>query len=302
MHPVALSFVLNSFTLAFKILGMLGTNSVTVLADVLNDLGDAMGLGLLWFGLKLSKRRPKREIAYPFGFSRAIYVFGLVALSIIGGLMFMASVSRVMQAVNGEDHVVTANTMSRLALLCALGINAVSLAYTIIYFRRGRSRDPAVYGSLIDSISDSSASVLSFIAITTLSPIIDFVGGIAVSAVLLISAVSAGYRYFLILIGRAPPKEDLLKILEETLKVSGVKDVNRLRAFMVTEDEYLVIMEVEVDKDVDVEDLEKLDREIELKVRNAVPNVKHVVVEYVPFRREPPTYRAIAEEIRSLED
>jgi len=56
---------------------------------------------------------------------------------------------------------------------------------------------------------------------------------------------------------------------------------------MITEDEYMLILEVEVDKDMEVEDVEKLSMKIEEEIKKVEPRFKHVIIEFVGERPEP---------------
>lgn len=303
MHPILIAFSINTLTLILKVLGYIDTKSVALFADILNDLGDCIGLALLILGLYISRKK-KSSIAYPFGMSRAVYVFGLISISIIGGVLFSISLVNTLNTMFFTERadIPTSKGIARLFVLPALVLNGVGMLYSFNSFLNKGRNDPASIGAVVDSVTDFTAGVFAFVAVHTLNKTWDSVGGIVVSTILLVSAVTIGYRYFIVLIGRAPPKHELLKMLNAALSVPGVLDVNELRAVMITEDEYLVILEVEVKEDIEVEDAESISMRIENEVRRAIPKVKHVVVEIVPRKLEPPTYKRILEEIRRLSE
>jgi divalent metal cation (Fe/Co/Zn/Cd) transporter len=62
---------------------------------------------------------------------------------------------------------------------------------------------------------------------------------------------------------------------------------------MLTENDYIVIAEVEVEDSLSLAKMEELSREIENRVKKAVPEVRFFAVEFVARRNEPPTYRRL---------
>jgi len=297
MHPIYVSFIINFITLLLKIMGFIGTNSASLLADILNDVGDCIGLGLIILGMFISSRRS--SIAYPFGMSRALYVFGLISISIIGGFLFSTSiVNSINSFVNPKP--INAGIKTVTLVLLALIVNGFNLLLALS--TREEENSPANVSALVDGFADFLGSTIAFTSIATMSHVIDSIGSIIISIIVLVSSTAVSYRYYSILIGRAPPKEEMLKIINAVLSVPGVHDVNELKAVMITENEYLIMLEVEVGEDSDVEDLEMLSKQIEAQIKSIVPNAKHIAIEFVSRRKEPPTYRKIIEEIKRLED
>ncbi|MEM1541450.1 MAG: cation diffusion facilitator family transporter [Ignisphaera sp.] len=297
MHVVYISFSVNLATLTFKILGFIDTHSISLFADVLNDLGDCIGLGFLIFGLILSKKK-RSSIAYPFGMSRALYVFSLISISIIGGFLFSISFIKSIEVLL-HDGILSSSSKAIVFALIALILNSFNMMISIA---SKNDFDPVTTGTFVDSMVDFFGSIIAFTSVVTANNFVDGIGGVIVSIILLISSIVLGYRYFLVLIGRAPPKEELLKILNTVLFIPNVADVNELKAIMLTENEYLVVLEVEINENIEVEDLETVSKIVENEIRKAIHKVKHVVVEFVSRKREPPTYRRIIEEINKLKE
>jgi cation diffusion facilitator family transporter len=288
-------FFVNALSAILKATSTTWTNSASVFVDMLNDLGDAVGLGLILLGLKLSNR--SSSITYPYGTRRAIYVLGLIAISIFSGVIFSSAIYKVSGALSGEYMVYSGRT-ARVLFTIAFIINLVSL---ILLYRvlRGNSNDPALEGTLLDAISDLSASILALLVLFTGSVILDVTGGIIISLVILISALSIGYKYYQVLVGRSPPRGVLKSVLEKVLSIPEVRDVNVFNAMMITGDEYMLILEVEVDKSLDVIDTEELSTRIENIVCSIEPRFKHIIIEFVAEKREPKTYKSIMRELES---
>jgi len=288
-------FFVNMLSAILKATSTAWTNSASVFVDMLNDLGDTVGLGLILLGLRLSNR--SSSITYPYGTRRALYVLGLIAISIFSGVIFASAIYKVMEAISGE-YLVYSERAARVLFTLAFIINLVSLI-SLYRALRGNSNNPALEGSLLDAVSDFSASTLALLALFTGSAIFDITGGVVISLVILISALSIGYKYYQVLVGRSPPRSIMKSVLERVLSIPEVRDVNVFNAMMITEDEYMLILEVEVDKSLDVIDTEELSARIEGTVRAIEPRFKHIVVEFVAEKREPKTYKSIMKELET---
>jgi len=280
-----------------KFISVMGTNATSVFIDMLNDVGDVVGLGLLLIGLSFEKR--KSNIMYPFGGRRALYIMGLISVMIFSGLIFAVAIYKIMSVLS-ESVIITVKPYSLIVFTLAFVVNVVGLIIVFINVESKR-RDPALTGGLIDSISDTSGSALALSTLITKIPILDVIGSVILSGVILISAISIGYRYFQVLLGRAPDKQILKKVIDKILEIPEIRDVNVFHASMITEDEFMLILEVEVDKDMEVEDAERLSIRIENEVRKLDPRFKYVIIEFVGEKPGPKTYREIIDEIENSE-
>lgn len=298
MHPIALLFVVNLISAILKAISATGTTATSVFIDMLNDVGDAAGLGLLLIGLNYERK--KSNLMYPYGTRRALYVLGLISISILSGSIFAVAVLKTISLLSEGKNLVV-SPYSICLFTPAFTLNACGLLLIYRHVRAG-SNNPALEGGLLDSVSDTVGSALALSSLLLKSSLLDVLGSLALSCVILISAITMGYRYFQVLIGRAPPKYVLKKVLRHVLNMSEVKDINVFNATMITEDEYMLVLEVEVDKNMDVEDLEKLSAKIEEEVKKVEPRFKHVVVEFVAERREPKTYNKLLYEIENYRD
>ena len=289
--------MINVMSAFLKFISVMGTNATSVFIDMLNDVGDVVGLGLLLIGLSFEKK--KSNIMYPFGGRRALYIMGLISVMIFSGLIFAVAIYKIMSILS-ESVIITVKPYSLIVFILAFVVNVVGLIIVFINVESKR-RDPALTGGLIDSINDTSGSALALSTLITKIPILDVIGSVILSGVILISAISIGYRYFQVLLGRAPDKQILKKVIDKILEIPEIRDVNIFHASMITEDEFMLILEIEVDKDMEVEDAERLSIRIENEVRKLDPRFKYVIIEFVGEKPGPKTYREIIDEIENSE-
>lgn len=290
--------MINMMSVFLKFISVMGTNATSVFIDMLNDIGDVVGLGLLLIGINLEKR--KNNIMYPFGRRRALYIMGLISVMIFSGLIFAVAIYKIMSILT-ESMIITVKPYSLIMFILAFMVNVVGLIIVFINVKSKRN-DPALTGGLIDSISDTSGSALALSTLISKISILDVIGSVVLSGVILISAVSIGYRYFQVLLGRAPDKQILKKVIDKILEIPEIRDVNVFHASMITEDEFMLILEVEVDKDMEVEDAERLSIRIENEVRKLDPRFKYVIIEFVGEKPGPKTYREIINEIENSKE
>lgn len=294
---IKLLFSINLISATLKILSTTGTSAMSVLLDALNDVGDAVGLGLLLAGLRLSRR--ENGIAYPYGAKRALYVVGLVFMVLVLVLLLLVAAYKTVQLVQ-EGSVVASKPYAIYLFAIALVLNVYGL-FSVANAMNRNPTDPVSTSGYIDAISDTLGSVVALVAMLTGSRFVDVTGSFAILMVIAISAVTVSHRYFRVLIGRSPPKSVLKKTLESVLSIPEVVDVNVFNALMITEDEYMLVLEVEVGRDMSIDELEKLSARIEDAVKRVEPRFKHVVVEFVRDRGDK-TYRSIMKEVEKLEE
>ncbi|MFO7638038.1 MAG: cation diffusion facilitator family transporter [bacterium] len=85
-RSLVISIVLNlGFAVAELVFGLLA-NSLVLVADAVHDTGDAIALGLSWFGLRISRRKPNarrtfgyRKVRILTAFINALFLFGVTA-------------------------------------------------------------------------------------------------------------------------------------------------------------------------------------------------------------------------------
>lgn len=298
MRAVHASFTLNLVSLILKLASALNSTSVAVNAEFLHSLGDTIGSGLLVFGLSMSKKSPSAR--YPFGFGRAIYVFGLIASAILGGFLFaLTTISGIQQLVLMED--VSSSTISIASLITALMLDLAVLSWSLIEFRK-MPRDPASGGTLVENLADTVGGFAALTSLATSNPWIDGVGALIVSAILLSSSALLSYRYFEVLIGKSAPKNVVGRAVKIVLSDPRIVDVNDVKSLFIGHNEYLIVLQVEVPENTSVEEADSIRKELSERIREGLPEVKHVIIEFQKPTSPPMSFKRILKEIITLGD
>ena len=298
MRAVHASFTLNLASLILKLTSVLNATSVAVHAEFLHSLGDTVGSGLLVLGLSVSKRSPSTR--YPFGFGRAIYVFGLIASAVLGGFLFaITSTSGIQQLLIMEE--VSSSTLSVASLTTALILDLAVLSWSLIEFRKTPG-DPASRGTLVENLADTVGGLAALISLVTGNPRIDGAGALVVSGILLSSSVLLSYRYFEVLVGKSAPKNIVGRAVKIVLSDPRIVDVNDVKSLFIGPDEYLIVLQVEVPETTSVEEIDSMRKELSERIREGLPEVKHVIIEFQKPTSPPMSFKKVLKEIITLGD
>ncbi len=298
MRAVHASFTLNLASLILKLASATNATSVAVNAEFLHSLGDTIGSGLLVLGLSVSKKSP--SIRYPFGFGRAIYVFGLITSAILGGFLFaITSISGIQQLtlLNG----VSSSTISVASLTTALVLDLAVLSWSLVESKK-MPRDPASRGTLVENLADTVGEFAALTSLITSNPQIDGVGALVVSAILLSSSILLSYRYFEVLIGKSAPKNVVGRAVKIVLSDPRIIDVNDVKSLFIGPEEYLIVLRVEVPETTSVEEIDDIRKELNERIREGLPEVKHVIIEFQKPTSPSMSFKKILKEIITLGD
>lgn len=296
MRAAHASFTLNVVSFSLKAVSMLYTTSVAVNAEFLHSLGDTVGSGLLVLGLSITGRGP--SIKYPFGLGRAIYVFGLIVSSLVGGFLFaITSISGVQQLMTREQIISTEVSLGSFAL--ALLLDFLVLTWSLIEYRRVPS-DPSVRGTIVENLADSVGGSAALLSLMLRNPFIDGLGALVVSVILLSSSVSLSYRYFEVLVGRAAPKNIVGRAVKIALSDPRVVDVNDVKSLVVGPGEFLILLQVEVPEYSSIEDVGYIREELSRRIKEGVTGVKYVVIEFQKPTSPPMSFKKILKDILTL--
>lgn len=245
----------NALLCVFKlIVGVVG-NSITIIADAINNLSDAGSSVVTLVGFKLSATPPDND--HPFGHARYEYITSLlvsVTVLFIGILLLKSSIEK---CITPEEVSVSVYTYIVLGVAIAM-----KLVQTLIYLDFSKAINS---GALKASAADSRNDVLATVAVLISTIVIDVAGdkispkvsvdgimGIAVSAFIIVSSILLIKEAMSPILGEKPPKELVDKITAKILSYDGVIGVHDLVVHSYGENHCFVVAHVEVPADVDI--------------------------------------------------
>lgn len=245
----------NALLCVFKlIVGIIG-NSITIIADAINNLSDAGSSVVTLVGFKLSATPPDKD--HPFGHARYEYITSLlvsVTVLFIGILLLKSSIEK---CISPEE--VSVNAYTYIVLGAAIVMKLVQMLIYIDFSKAINS------GALKASAADSRNDVLTTLAVLISTVVIDVAGdkispkvsvdgimGIAVSAFIIVSSILLVKEAISPILGEKPPKELVDKIIAKILSYDGVIGVHDLVVHSYGENHCFVVAHVEVPADVEI--------------------------------------------------
>lgn len=257
----------NALLCVFKlIVGIIG-NSITIVADAINNLSDAGSSVVTLVGFKLSATPPDKD--HPFGHARYEYVTSLlvsVTVLFIGILLLKSSIEKCI-----TPEAVSVSVYTYVVLGVAI---AMKLVQMLIYLDFSKAINS---GALKASAADSRNDVLATVAVLISTIVIDVAGdkispkvsvdgimGIAVSAFIIVSSILLIKESISPILGEKPPKELVDKITAKILSYDGVIGVHDLVVHSYGENHCFVVAHVEVPQDVEI-----------TKSHDVIDNIEH---------------------------
>lgn len=259
--------VTNAVLFAFKLaIGLIG-NSITIVADAINNLSDAGSSVVTLVGFKLSATPPDKD--HPFGHARYEYIASLfvsVVVLFIGIMLFKSSIEK---CITPEQ--VTVSVYTYIVLGVAIAMKLVQMLLYLDFSKAIGS------GALKASAVDSRNDVLTTLAVLISTIVIDVAGdkispkvsvdgimGIAVSLFIIVSSVLLLKDAISPILGEKPPKELVDKMTAKILSYDGVIGVHDLVVHSYGANHCFVVAHVEVPADVEI-----------TKSHDVIDNIEH---------------------------
>lgn len=259
--------VTNAILFAFKLaIGLIG-NSITIIADAINNLSDAGSSVVTLVGFKLSATPPDKD--HPFGHARYEYIASLlvsVVVLFIGIMLFKSSIEK---CITPEQ--VTVSVYTYVVLGVAIMLKLVQMLLYLDFSKAIGS------GALKASAADSRNDVLTTLAVLISTIVIDVVGdkispkvsvdgimGIAVSVFIIVSSLLLLKDAMSPILGEKPPKELVDKMTAKILSYDGVIGVHDLVVHSYGASHCFVVAHVEVPANVEI-----------TKSHDVIDNIEH---------------------------
>ncbi len=319
-RAVLTAVVGNGLVTAAKFAGFLASGSSALLAEAVHSLADTANQGLLFLGVRRSRRKADEE--HHFGYGQERYFWNLVSAITI---FFIGCVYTVMHAIEqiSTGHAPEMNLPAFAVLLFAFAVEGYSFAVALGEFNRQRkaegmgffeylteTRDPSTLAVLIE---DSVAMLgLLFAAIGMLATSLSGLAVFDAVAALMIGLLMGVLAMFL----AATNRKYLLNHADERVNDAAVRlwrsdprvqDVLRVNSIVLSPEESLLMGEVEIREEAlfaemsaeeirqAIRFMQKMDairRDLEEEVRRIRPQARHIFIEFALPERDKPADRA----------
>ena len=270
-----------------KLAGGLATGSSAMISEAAHSFADTLNQAFLLAGLRRS-RRPA-DGAHPFGYGMERYFWSLlaaVAVFVLGaGFSVLQGVRALLYPVE-QQHLAVALGV----LAVAFVLDGVSLLRALWQIRRESAPledlEPTVRAVAFEDSAAVLGVVLAAVGLILDSildtTVFDAVASLAIGALLAAVAVVLGRQNQEGLIGRALSADVLHGLDEEITATPGIDHVVELMSMQLGPGEVLLAARVAVSVDLSGDRLTQVANEVDERVQNRFPDVRHVFVDPTP--------------------
>lgn len=242
--------MINVILVAIKAAAALLSNSISILADAMNSLGDSASSILTIVGFHLSSKPADRQ--HPYGHQRAEYIAGLIIDIIILSVGLEFLVSSVEKIFNPTSIV------SSPLILILLGFSLViKIGLAFFYYRKNKqlkeqskTDSNTILSLMKDSLNDSIMSlviIVSYIVETQFGWQIDGYIGIVAALVILYGGFTSILESTNILLGTRPDPEVLDAMQEILDSYDAIIDYHDLHLHEYGPNKAFATVDIEVD-------------------------------------------------------
>jgi cation diffusion facilitator family transporter len=291
LKVVVTSVVVSISDVALNLIVAILTGSVIMMSQALQGFSDLITGGMLYIGVRRSKRRPNSD--YQFGYGRELFFWVLLA----GIVMFVGTGAASVYL--GYQQFVNPNPLENVYIAVAMLVfgfvtNLYALQLSIKRIREqsnGTSWLRHILGSSIVETKatftidflGTSAAVLGFVAMTiyiaTGNAQFDGLGSIVIGLTMMAAAVILINDIRNLIVGKSVDSETSRKIITAAESINGINEVLDLRTMYLGSAKLLVILEVHVKDGLETDEIEVITDKVKAVVQEAVPLVHHIQVE-----------------------
>lgn len=235
----------NLFLFALKLVCGILSSSVSIIADAVNNLSDALSSVILTVSYIFSEKPADKK--HPYGHARIEYLSALfisIIVTILGIELFKSSVENI---ISGKD----VQSYSPVVLIIMFFTVAVKLSMAVFYRVTGNKIDsPSLRASAFDSIGDAGATTAVILGIF-LSPYTgratDGIFGCIIALYILVVGIKLIKESSDTLLGSAPSVEQVSAIVSKLRSYDGVLGIHDLVLHNYGENRFFASVHLEMD-------------------------------------------------------
>lgn len=290
----------NMIIAGLKLFAAIDSNSSSMLAEAAHSLADSGNQFILLIGLRLALRPP--DSSHPFGYGKDRYFWTFLAAVSMFTIGATFSIFQGVQSLTGDGHEVSQSSLNYIVLGAAalLETGALFLAVRATWPELKRSglwkavrqtKDPT---SFIVVLEDSAALIGIGLAAAGLLLVqafdlafFDGVAAILIGLVLGTVAIILGYESRSLLLGEAVHPAVRNRVISAIEAHPNVQDMIDLQTMHLGPEQVLVGIEVHLSDNMSTDAVEQVVQEIEVSVREIIPQADHLFVEAKPPDGQP---------------
>ncbi len=244
----------NTVLVAFKLLVGIISNSITIIADAINNLSDAGSSVVTIVGFKISQKAPDKE--HPFGHARYEYITALIVAFLVFAIGLLLGYKSVIKVIEEPILNVSATGIGWYTYVVLGFAILMKILQMLLYKDFGKSiNSEALKASGDDSRNDIISTVAALLSTAILhiwNLNLDGCFGIAISLFIIISSLKLIKDTIDPLLGTPPDKAFVQKLTDKIMEYPGVLGIHDLMIHNYGAASCFVIVHVEVSAKVDV--------------------------------------------------
>jgi cation diffusion facilitator family transporter len=276
-----------------KLVGGLISGSAAMLAEAAHSVADTLNEAFLLAALRRS-RRPA-DAQHPFGYGMERYFWSLLAA--VGIFVLGAGFSIVYGVLSIlEPEELGSLVVAYVVLACAFVFDGTSWMRAVRQLRREADREDRGFLEHLRITPDPTARTVAFedtaaligVALAAVGITLHHVTGagfwdgaasVAIGVLLVGVAYALGRQNMRGLVGEAVPEDTQREIRRVIAESPGIDSLLELLTMRMSPDDVLVAARVDLDDEASVGELEECAELVEQRVREAVPEVRHVFLD-----------------------
>lgn len=268
---IFIAFILNLFFSIFELIGGILTNSVSIMADSVHDLGDAISILISLILEKISNKKPNKD--YTFGYLRYSTFGALITCTIL----LVGSIIVIISAIKRLINPVEVNYDGML-ILSIIGIIVNLIATKVTHNTNNLNEKVVSLHMLEDVLGWCCVFIGSIIIRFTDLHIIDPILSIAVSLFILINVLKKYKNIFEILLEKKPNKIDIEEIKTHLSHIEEVKDVHHLHIWTIDGINNYITLHILIEDNILSKNLEIIKKKINDELKEH--RINHSTIEF----------------------
>jgi cation diffusion facilitator family transporter len=284
-----------------KLVGGLISGSTAMLAEAAHSVADTLNQVFLMAAIKRSQK--PADAQHPFGYGMERYFWSLIAAV---GIFVLGAGYSIFEGIKAVIHPEELGGLLISYLVLALGVvlEGSSWLKAIRQLRREAGQQGIGFFEHLRITPDPTAKTVAFEDTAALIGLVlaavgitlhrltgqgfwDGGASVLIGLLLVLVAYALGSQNMAALIGEALPKDTQDEIRQVIHESPGIDSVVELLTMRLSPDDVLVAARVDLDDDASVDELEHAADEVERRLREAHPEIRHVFLDPTDAPDEP---------------
>lgn len=266
-----LAFALNLGFAVFELIGGLWSNSLSILAGALHDLGDSATIGVSWFLENVSRR--EKDQRYSYGYRR----FSLLGAVISAIVLITGAIFVVIEAIPRLVHPEQSNARGMI-IFAIIGISVNAIAVMRMRGEKNMNARMISWHLLDDVLGWGAILLMSLVLLFADIRILDPIFSLIITAFVLFNVIKNLKKTLSLFLQAVPEDVDIQSIENAIQQAQKVKDVHHTHLWSLDGEHNVLTTHVVLEQGASRKEI----RDIKCLVQDLVPqyDLEHTTIEF----------------------